>query len=204
MTGLNKRKTKSIPIIAYEKEDLPELIEKLVSIIENTEWNYSSEFRDILIMRDKAIVATLLLSGLRISEANQLKLSQIKEQSKRFLLLGVNTLKNGDVRDRIVIPKDGILGQLTVYFDKWYRYLMQKPKAFFLFPSGCAFGLTYRNFIPSCRVHQIMKNTTNYFPHWCRAVYENVYGHIVFENDAWKLKVYGFKAYGFYRALCSI
>ena len=120
MTGLNKRKTKSIPIIAYEKEDLPELIEKLVSIIENTEWNYSSEFRDILIMRDKALVAALLLSGLRVSEANQLKLSQVKEQSKRFLLLGVNTLKNGDVRDRIVIPKDGILGQLTVYFDKWY------------------------------------------------------------------------------------
>ncbi len=54
MTGLNRRKTKDIPIIAYEKSDLPELIEKLVSIIEKTEWNYSSEFRDIQIMRDKA------------------------------------------------------------------------------------------------------------------------------------------------------
>ena len=187
MTGLNRRKTKDLPIIAYEKEDLSELIEKLLSIIENTEWKYTSEFRDLLIIRDKALVAFLFLTCLRVSEATRLKLSQIKERPKHFLLLNVETVKNGDDRE-IEIPIDGVFKELTVYFDKWYRYLLQKPEAYYLFPSACGFGVNYRKQIPNCRVHQIMKKTTNFFPHWRRAVYENIYGHIVFENNPYKLK----------------
>ena len=186
MTGLNRRKTKSIPIIAYEKEDLPELIEKLVSIIEKTEWNYTSEFKDILVMRDKALVAILFLSGLRVSEATQLKLSQVRERPKKFILFNVTTVKNGDDRE-IEIPIDGFFRELSVYFDKWYRYIKEKPEATWLFPSASGFGINFREHIPSCRVHQIMKKTTNLFPHWCRAVYENIYGHIIFDNNPYKL-----------------
>ena len=189
MTGYKRRKTKSIPIIAYEKTDLPELIDKLVSIIKKTEWNYTSEFRDILIMRDKALVALLFLTGLRISEATQLKLSQVRERPKKFMIYNVTTVKNGDDRE-IEMPIDGFLRELTVYFNKWYRYLTQTGKGYFLFPSASGFGINYNKQIPKARVHQIIKNTTDLFPHGCRAVYENVYGHIVFENDAWKLSVW--------------
>ena len=123
MTGRNRRKTKSIPIIAYEKEDLPELIEKLVSIIEKTEWNYTSEFKDILVMRDKALVAFLFLTGLRVSEAvgytkerpdSGIKLSQIRERPKKFMVYNVLTVKRGDDRE-IEIPIDGSLGQLSLF-----------------------------------------------------------------------------------------
>ena len=196
MTGLNRRKTKSIPIIAYEKEDLPELIEKLVSIIEKTEWGYTSEFKDVLVMRDKALVAFLFLTGLRVSEVvgytkerpdSGLKLSQIRERPKKFMVYNVLTVKRGDDRE-IEIPIDGSLGQLTVYFDNWYRYLTKTGKGYYLFPSASGFGINYRKPIPKARVHQIMKTTTNYFPHWCRAVYENIYGHIIFDNNPYKLK----------------
>ena len=156
MTGLNRRKTKSIPIIAYEKEDLPELIEKLVSIIEKTEWVYTSEFKDILVMRDKALVALLFLTGLRISEATRLELSQIRERPKKFIIYNVTTVKRGYERE-VEVPIDGSLGQLTVYFDKWFRYLTRTGKGYFLFPSASGFGINYKKQIPKARVHQIMK-----------------------------------------------
>lgn len=81
-------------------------------------------------MRDKAIVATLFLSGLRVSEAGQLKLSQVRERPEKFSLFNVLTVKNGDDRE-IEIPKDGILGELTVYFDKCYRHLTQTTNGLF-------------------------------------------------------------------------
>ena len=189
MTGKNRRATKSIPIIAYEKEDLPELIEKLISIIEKTEWNYTSEFRDILIMRDKALVAFLFLTGLRIRETTRLYLAQVRERPKKFMIYNVLTVKRGDDRE-IEVPIDGALGQLTVYFEKWYRYLTQTGKGYYLFPSASGFGINYKKQIPQARVHQIMKKTTNYFPHWCRAVYENIYGHIIFDNNPYDLADY--------------
>ena len=195
MTGKGRRATKSIPIIAYEKTDLPELINKLKNIIEKTEWGYTSEYKDVLIMRDKAIVAFLFLTGLRVSEAvgdprvrpdSGIKLSQIIERPKHFMLYNVETVKRGDDRE-IKIPIDGMLGELTVYFTDWYRYLVQTGKGYFLFPSASGFGINYKKQIPKQRVHGIMQTTTNYFPHWCRAVYENIYGHVVFDNDAYKL-----------------
>ena len=185
---IKKRATSAIPIIAYEKGDIEPLVKELMGIIEATNWDYKSEFRDLFRMRDKALVSLLLLSGLRISEALELKFSQVREQPRSFLLLSVVTKKRGYVREKIVMPKDGSLGRICVYFEKWFRFLSEQNKTEWLFPSGCAFGLVYSNNLPTCRAHQIMKKTTGYFPHWCRAVYENIYGHIVFGNNPFKLK----------------
>jgi len=104
-----KRATSAISIIAYEKEDIEPLVKELIEIIEATNWDYKPEFRDIFIMRDKALVSLLLLSGLKISEALELKFSQVRKQAKSYLLLSVVTKKCGYVRDKIVMPKDGSL-----------------------------------------------------------------------------------------------
>jgi site-specific recombinase XerD len=116
-------------------------------------------------MRDKALVSLLLLSGLRISEALALKFSQVREQPKSFLLLSVVTKKRGYEREKIVMPKDGSLGRICFCFEKWYKYLSEQNKPEWLFPSGCAFGIIYSKNLPTCRAHQIMKETTNYIPH---------------------------------------
>ena len=159
-----KRATSPIPIIAYEKEDIEPLAKELIEIIEATNWDYTSEFRDLFRMRDKALVSLLLLSGLRISEALELKFSQVREQPKSFLLVSVVTKKRGYVREKIVMPKDGSLGRICIYFEKWFRYLCEQNKIEWLFPSGCAFGLIWSKNLPACRGHQIMKKTTGYFP----------------------------------------
>ena len=112
----------------------------------------------------------------------------MREQPKNFLLLSVVTKKRGYVREKIVMPKDGSLGRICVYFDKWFRYLSEQKETNFLFPSGCAFGIIYSKNLPTCKAHQIMKGTTNCFPHWCRAVYENICGQIIFGNNPFKLK----------------
>ena len=90
---IKKRATSAIPIIAYEKDDIEPLVKELAEIIEATDWDYKSEFRNIFRMRDKALVSLLLLSGLRISESLELKFSQVREQPKNFLLLSVVTKK---------------------------------------------------------------------------------------------------------------
>jgi len=111
---IRKRATSAIPIIAYEEEDIEPLVKELTEIIEATNWDYKSEFRDLFRMRDKALVSLLLLSGLRISEALELKFSQVREQAKSFLLLSVVTKKRGYVREKIVMPKEGSLGKFAV------------------------------------------------------------------------------------------
>ncbi len=63
----------------------------------------------------------------------------------------------------------------------------KKIRRSYLFPSASGFDINYNKPIPSCRVHQIMKKTTDYFPHWCSAVYENIYGQIIFDNNPYKL-----------------
>jgi site-specific recombinase XerD len=146
---IKKRATSAIPIIAYEKEDIEPLVEELVEIIETTNWDYKSEFRDFFRMRDKALVSLLLLSGLRISEALELKFAQVREQPKSFLLLSVVTKKRCYVREKIVMPKDGSLGGICVYFEKWFRYLNEQNKTEWLFPSGCAFGIIYSKNLPA-------------------------------------------------------
>jgi integrase len=182
------RATSEIPIIAYEVEDIKPLVIELVDIIKKTSWNYKSEFRDLFIMRDRALVSVLILSGLRISEALSLRLDQIRERPKKFLLLSVPTLKNGSVRKEIELPIDGSLGEITKFFTEWYRFLNEKPQAKWLFPSGCSSGLVLKDHLSRWRAHRIMYITTNLFPHWFRAVCENIFGHVIFENNPYKLK----------------
>ena len=74
---VRKRATSAIPIIAYEKGDIEPLVKELMGIIEATNWDYKSEFRDLFRMRDKALVSLLLLSGLRISEDLDLEFFQV-------------------------------------------------------------------------------------------------------------------------------
>ena len=57
---IRKKATSAIPIIAYEKEDIEPLVKELIEIIEATNWDYKSEFRDIFRMRDKALVSLLV------------------------------------------------------------------------------------------------------------------------------------------------
>jgi site-specific recombinase XerD len=176
------RATSEIPIILDERfyRDLEQTILKV-------QWPYKSVYKDIFVMRDRALVAFLIATGLRISEALAVKIEQFRDYPKKLVLFNVPTLKNGKVRKEIWITKQGSMEETTKFFINWYTLLKQNNQASYMFPSGCANGLVWKNHLSSSRAHWIIKTTTDLFPHWFRAVCETYMAKEIFDNDAYKL-----------------
>lgn len=124
--------------------------------------------------------------GLRCSEALRLKKLQFREYKNSILLMNVETLKHGNRRPKIVLPKKGNLAPFTQHFREWLE-LIPKSECY-VFPSGTFHGFSWDRHLTYKRSHQIVKTTTGKFPHWFRSVCETIYGRLVFEKDAWKLK----------------
>jgi integrase len=179
----NKRATKDIPIFLDDK-----LYGNLEEIIKATAWDYKSNFRAAFLMRDRALVALLILTGVRISEALRLKRKQFRIYKDYILLVNVETLKHGLLRKEIVLPKQGSLAPFTAIFEAWLTEIPEKEEEAFMFPTGTVKGFHVEQPLTRYRANRIMKQTTGKFPHWFRAVCENLYGKKVFNNNAYKLK----------------
>jgi hypothetical protein len=115
------------------------------------------------------------------------KIEQFRDYQKKLVLFNVPTLKSGRVRKEIWITKEGSLSKITEFFTNWFAFLKQNSLVSYVFPSGCANGLVYKNHLSSSRAHWIIKTTTNLFPHWFRAVCETYMAKEIFDNDAYKL-----------------
>ena len=181
-----KRKTKDVPIFLDQ-----ELYDKLEELINKTNWNYKSKYKDLLINRDHALIALIILSGVRIGEALKLKRLQFKIYKDHILLKNVETEKNGKLRSEIILPKTGNFARFTFIVESWLSNIPKEDG--YVFPSGSRYGLNF--YLPQTRsrAHWIIKSTTGRFPHWYRAVCENIYGKLVFDNNAYKAqRLYGF------------
>lgn len=176
-----KRKVADIPI--FLDRDLFKQLENLV----NAEgYNYKKNM-DRFRLRDKALQCLLILTGLRISEALQLKKKQFKHYEDHILLANVETLKNGLMRSHIILPLKGNLSSFTQVLGEWLNHIPEPDD--YVFPSAKGFGsFNFKNKLSRYRAHRILKLANNLFPHWYRAVCETIYGRMVFHNDAWKLK----------------
>jgi integrase len=179
----DKRATKDIPIFLDDK-----LYGNLVDIIDSLEWDYKSSFRAAFHKRDKALVALLILTGVRISEALRLKRKQFRIYKDYILLVNVETLKHGKLRKEIVLPKHGSLAPFTAIFEAWLNEIPEKEEEAYMFPVGTIKGFHLEQALTRYRANRIIKKTTGKFPHWFRAVCENLYGKKVFNNNAYKLK----------------
>jgi integrase len=138
-------------------------------------------------MRDRALVSFLIATGLRITEAPTVRIEQFRDYQKKIVLFNVPTLKNGRVRKEIWTTKEGSMERITEFFINWYTLLKQKTEVTYVFPSGCANGLVFKNHLSSSRAHWIIKTTTDLFPHWFRAVCETYMAKEIFDDDAYKL-----------------
>ena len=98
----------------------------------------------------------------------------------------VNTEKHGKMRGEIILPKKGNLARFTLIFEEWLAQVPSEDS--FVFPSGNSNGLNFLRPQTRSRSHRIIKSTTGKFPHWFRAVAENIYGRLVFGNNPYKLK----------------
>jgi len=80
-------------------------------------------------------------------------------------------------------------GNFAPFTRKFSEWLQKIPNEnCFIFPSGGIHGFNWKSKLSRQRAHWIIKTATQRFPHWFRGVCETVYGRLIFQNDAWKLK----------------
>lgn len=161
-----------------------ELFNDLLRLVDKVKWNYKTN-RELYARRDKALFCFLILSGCRVSEALILKKKQFRVYPNKIEVANVQTLKHGLLREKIFLPKLGSLKPFTYIFEDWLQTVPEDSN--YIFPLGNSTGLNYKLHIGRKRAFEIVA-LTGKFPHWARAVCANIYGKIVFKNDAWKLK----------------
>ena len=176
-----KRKVKDEPII-LDSEFYPHL----ETLLNNVNWPYKVN-KDQLQQRDKALVAFFICTGIRNSEHQTIKRKQTRIYKTHILLVNVQPLKHGILREEIIFPKKGSLAPFTFIFEAWLKQVPSENSV--LFPAASATGvLNWSKPLSRQRIHWIIKTQTGMFPHWFRGVCESIYGKQVFKNDAWALK----------------
>ena len=144
-----KRATSDEPIIIdtssehTTKESVRQLIQRLVKLVDSLSWNYKTN-KQLYLTRDKAFLAFLFLTGLRVSEAVQIRLKQIYNGASKIMVVSVATLKHSKQRDEIDLPKIGSLSKLTAYMEEWLPYVTEQDN--YLFPRGSAFGVNFKQY----------------------------------------------------------
>ena len=184
----DKRKVKDEPIFLDDR-----LLKELEVMIQKVMWPYKNN-TELLQLRDKAMVAFFILTGIRNSEKNQLTRKMFRVYEDRILVVNIQPLKHGILRDEIILPKIGGLAPFTLIFEEWLNQIplvdeSDKPINCVIFPTATPSGsFAWNQPLGRQRFHWIIKSTTGLFAHWLRGVCESVYGKIIFKNDAWALK----------------
>jgi site-specific recombinase XerD len=89
---------------------------------------------ETLQLRDQALVCFLILTGVRNSETQKITKCHTRVYKKYVLVANVQPVKNGKLRNKIILPKSGGLAPFTAIFEKW---LLQVPdEKSILFPSA--------------------------------------------------------------------
>jgi integrase len=165
-----------------------DFFEKLEKDVEATNWNYKSNNAENLQQRDHALVSSLILTGLRITELLERKKGDFKDHKNNISLFSVPTLKHGKVRTEIRMSKTGALAPLTMKLKQWLDLIPEEDA--YAFPSGRGDGFIWAHPVGRKRAWQIIYTTTGKFPHLYRGIHETIYGKLVFNKDPWKLKEY--------------
>jgi integrase len=135
-------------------------------------WPYKSDKRELLELRDNALVAILYNCELRISEARRLTKDQFIDHGKRVKLIKVKlskaekrNRKTGEIitrkdlyRKEIILPSKGARGELSAFLIKYLGFLGEKDPLFN---------------IGNSRIDKIVKCKMGIPPHWLRAYGEN-------------------------------
>jgi integrase len=171
-----KRKVQDEPIFVDDY-----LLDKLFEIVKKTVWPYRVNVKQLQ-HRDQALVCFLLLTGVRNSETQDIRKKQTRIYEKDILIVNVQPLKNGKLRNEIILPKTGGLAPFTEIFENWLKQVPNDENI--LFPSANTDGkLLWDQPLKSQRIHWIIKSTTGLFPHWFRGVCASLYGKQFFNNN---------------------
>ena len=176
-----KRKVKDEPIILDQN-----FYTNLHKTIQQAQWPYKTNTHQLW-KRDQALIAFLILTGVRNSETQHITKKQTHNFKTHILVTNIKTLKNGHTREKTTLPKKGAFAPFTQTFQTWLDQIPHEDAV--LFPAANPDGtLNWNKPLSRPRIHHIIKTTTGKFPHWLRGVCETIYGQQIFKNDAWALK----------------
>lgn len=147
----------------------------------NIEYKTRAEFYRA---RDRALIAGLVLTGLRASEIILLRKDQLLSEGDLVRIHKARTVKNSELRSKIPLPTRGVLGGFTRMITTYARDL---PAESVLYPRGSGAGVDYTQHIGRRRVYQIVSALTGEYPHYFRAVNATIWARI-FKGNAYMLK----------------
>ena len=178
---MKKRRVKDEPIILDEH-----FLTDLHQTITKTQYPYKVNMHQ-LTQRDQALTAFFILTGVRNSETQTIKKKQTRNYQTHILIKNIQSSKNGNLRDEIILPKTGGLAPFTQLFETWLNQIPDKENI--LFPAANINGQpNWNKPLSRQRIHRIIKTTTGMFPHWFRGVCETIYGKQIFQNDIYALQ----------------
>lgn len=134
--------------------------QEIFELINNSkEWDYKT-LKELYVIRDKALISVLYLTGGRISEVLKLVFEQLDFSVPDFIIIKdmeISKRRKGSYKPKLnfPLPLKGDLGKITNFFIGYYNIV--KTKEGRIFP------------ISRFRAHAIIKNNTGLWCHYFRS-----------------------------------
>jgi integrase len=120
-----KYKTSQIILDEYLADTLLETVQKV-------QWPYKTNVLQLQ-QRDQALVSFLILTGVRNSETQKIRKKQTRIYKTHILVANIETVKRGNLREKVILPKQGDLAPFTKIFEDWLpKYHMMRQYCFLL------------------------------------------------------------------------
>ena len=156
--GRKKRSVQDEPII-LDESFLPNLLQTIKKI----PWPYKVNSAQLQ-QRDQALTAFFLI-GTRNSEKQTIKKKQTYNYKNHILIANVKSLKNGNLRQKIILPKTGDLAPFTQIFEIWLTQVPDENSVLFPAANAATGTLNWSKPLGRNRIHWIIKTTSGMFPH---------------------------------------
>jgi hypothetical protein len=164
-------------------------------------------YHEAYLLRDRALLCALILTGLRITELLQVQWNQVKETTSFVKLLNLETEQDDYTRLEILMPRRGRLGPFTTIFDQWYHYVLHqvhrwhdtRTHRYYVFPLGVSglkrhrhynkdfeirlYGFYWNEHLDRTQAFRLIHESTGHNPRFYREAFKSYYGRLVCNRD---------------------
>lgn len=182
--------------------------ESLIQDVKKMKHDYKNPvYRQQYLLRDKALLCGLILSGCRIAELLRLKWNQVNESSSFIRLINVETERDDYTRLEILMPRKGRLAPFTAVFEEWYHFVLHQTHrwhdtrrhTYYLFPYAVSGlqrhrhylqpfelrleGFYWNQHLDRSQARKLIVEGTGHSPRYYRRLYQHWYYSLVCNRD---------------------